>query len=97
MRSWMIRPVPGMTTSSADRRGEQQRDAQREVPVGAEVADGDPVAVLQDEDEQQKQDQREQGGHDPDPPVRVRLTWWVGSVTPPWPGSPAAAALPAPG
>ena len=79
----------------ADHRGQQQRDAQREVSVGAEVADGNPLAVLQDEDQQQKQEQREQGGRDQTPPVRVRLTRWVGSVTPPWAASPGAAALPA--
>jgi hypothetical protein len=57
----------------AEHGGEQERDSQRQVPVHAEVADGNPLPVFQDEDQQQQQYQgKQRGGHphaaDPGPP-----------------------------
>jgi hypothetical protein len=50
----------------AEHRGEKQRDPKRQVPVSTEVADGDSLPVLQDEDQQQEQDERAKGGGYPE-------------------------------
>jgi hypothetical protein len=85
----------------ADHRGQQQRDAQREVLVRAEVADGNAVPVLQDEDQQQQQEQRERRGRDQTPPVDVRplrsstaLDTWDSKPSGPSNSTPSVRALP---
>ena len=54
--------------------GEQQRHAQRQSPVRAEVRDVSVLPVLENEDQQEQQHDRPAGQRDPRPPRRLRMT-----------------------